>query len=166
MQIDTAKNSQQVDAEFIDPFLLGVKQVFNDMVGLDPVAQPLFSYAEANPMGDVASVMPLQCSALTGQLCISFKWPALLNVAEQLLGESLEDMDTMVLDVAGEITNIVTGVAKALLVEKGYDFALARPTTVVADNFSDLSLIGSPRIVVPFEIPSGKIFVDLGIVPV
>ncbi len=162
MQKGSSDNTYHLDTEFISPFLVGVKKVFGDMVGLDPIPLQSSSYSEAVPYGDIASVMPMECATVKGQLCISFTSSALLNVTELLLRENLDEVNDIALDVAGEMTNIVTGVAKALLVERGFNFSLARPATFLADDYGQISLTGMPRTVVPYDIPSGKIFVDLG----
>lgn len=162
MQTGIRDNTYHLDTEFISPFLVGVKQVFGDMVGLDPIPLQSSSYSESAPRGDIASIMPMESDTLRGQLCISFTTSALLNVTELLLREKLNQVNDIALDVAGEMTNIVTGVAKALLAERGFNFSLARPATFIADDYDQISLIGMPRTVVPYDIPSGKIFVDLG----
>lgn len=162
MQTGINGNTYHLDTEFTGPFLEGVKQVFGDMVGLDAIPQQSYAYSEADPLGDITSVMPMECATLKGQLCISFTSSALLNVTEILLRENLDQVSVIALDVAGEMTNIVTGVAKALLAERGFNFSLARPTTFLAEDYDQILLTGMPRFVVPYDIPSGKIFVDLG----
>ncbi len=99
---------------------------------------------------------------LVGQLCVSFTKGALLDISQRLLGEELTELDEVALDVAGEVTNMVTGVAKAQLEIAGYDFDMCRPVSYASEALTQLELIGNPRIVVPYELPSGKIFVDLG----
>ncbi|MFL0802644.1 MAG: chemotaxis protein CheX [Agarilytica sp.] len=165
MQTSTAEAAQCLDTKFITPFLHGVKQVCKDMVGIEPLAQSPKPYTKPLPIGDAASVMPMNSPILSGQLCISFTEDALLDVSQRLLGEVLNGIDEVALDVAGEITNMVTGVAKARLQEAGYDFDLQRPASYSSESFSDLKLVGSPRIVVPYELPKGKLFVDLGFIP-
>ena len=76
--------------------------------------------------------------------------------------EECTELDQMVLDTAGEITNIVTGQAKAKLMDNGYSFDMAQPSTYTEASYSDITLVGSRRIIVPFHIDAGNFFVDLG----
>ncbi len=165
MQPKQAEKAPRLDTRFISPFLYGVKKVCRDMAGIDLLAQSPKPVRTQLPIGDVASVMPMKTPELIGQLCISFTRHGLFEVAESLLGEAVSEINETALDVAGEITNMVTGVAKSKLEASGFDFDMARPVSYSTEEMTRLTLTGSPRIVVPFEISAGRIFVDLGFVP-
>lgn len=164
MQPKKMEKTASLDTKFISPFMHGIKKVCRDMAGIDPLAQPPKPVRTCFPIGDVASVMPMKTPELIGQLCISFTQSGLSDVAKGLLGEELQEINEEALDIAGEITNMVTGVAKAKLEADGFDFDMARPVSYAAEEIARLNLKGSPRIVVPFEMENGKIFVDLGFV--
>lgn len=165
MQSDTAEKSIRLDKKFISPFLHGVKKVCNDMAGVDPLAQEPKPIRTKFPVGDAANVMPMKTPEMSGQLCLSYTKGGLLELAQRLLGEELTEIDDVALDVGGEITNMVTGVAKAQLESIGYDFDMSRPEPFFGQSLTELELLGNPRIVVPYELSSGKIFVDLGFIP-
>ncbi len=165
MHSKPVEKTSRLDTKFISPFLYGVKKVCRDMAGIDLLAQPPKSVRTHIPIGDAASIMPMKTPELIGQLCISFTRHGLFEVAESLLGEAVSEINETALDVAGEITNMVTGVAKAKLEASGFDFDMARPVSYSTEEMTRLTLTGSPRIVVPFEISAGRIFVDLGFVP-
>ncbi|MFL0800401.1 MAG: chemotaxis protein CheX [Agarilytica sp.] len=165
MQSKPVEKSARLDTKFISPFLYGVKKVCRDMAGIDLLAQSPKPVRTQIPIGDVASVMPMKTPELIGQLCISFTRNGLFELAESLLGEAINEINETALDVAGEVTNMVTGVAKSKLEAGGFDFDMARPVSYSTEAMTRLKLTGSPRIVVPFEISTGKIFVDLGFVP-
>ncbi|WP_086932331.1 chemotaxis protein CheX [Agarilytica rhodophyticola] len=153
-----------MDPKFISPFVHAVKNVMTTMVQLEPAAQAPKLYKKPAPLGEVASVMPMECEQVTGQLVVSFTGSAILDITSRMIMEECKEIDQMVMDCAGEFTNMITGAAKVQLQENGFDFNMNRPSTYVADNFSELKLSGPSRIVIPYCIPSGNFFVDLGFV--
>lgn len=80
--------------------------------------------------GDVSGVIALVCNQQHGSMAISFSGPLIMAIFERMLGESHTDIDAEICDLAGEITNMVTGAAKPRLVELGFDLALTRPRTL------------------------------------
>ncbi|MFL0808901.1 MAG: chemotaxis protein CheX [Agarilytica sp.] len=164
MQPNKNENTANLDTRFIRPFLHGAKKVCRDMAGIEPLAQTPKPILTCFPVGDVASVMPMKSPQLIGQLCISFTKLGISSLAKSLVGETVEDINELALDLAGEVTNMVTGVAKAKLEADGFDFDMARPVSYSTEEMTRLNLKGTPRIVVPYEIATGHMFIDLGFI--
>jgi len=154
----------KLDRRFISPFLHATKQVLSMMARVDPAAQSPRLSKSSVPLGDVAAVMPMSTSDIRGQLVVSFTKSSLLAISSNMLMDTFTELDTTVMDTAGEITNMITGAAKAKLVDSGYDFDMARPRSYSAQEFSSLELLGGSRVIVPYHTPDGNLFVDLGFV--
>ncbi len=160
----SAKRTFKLNQDFINPFVLATKDVFTKMVNLSPSAQAPILWKKPLPIGDVSSVMQLEGSRVTGQLAVSFQNGSLLQTASKMLMEEFCKIDDIVLDVAGEITNMITGGAKATLMENGFDFGMARPETYQERDYSGVTLVGAPRIIIPYQIDDGLFYIDLGFV--
>jgi chemotaxis protein CheX len=97
----------------------------------------------------------------TGTLAISFSESAILGIAKSILFEELEEIDDVVTDLVGELTNMVAGSAKQILDEKGYDFGLATPMVFTRRSKSIPHVENQPVYMVPMESASGKMFVEI-----
>ena len=64
-------------------------------------------------------------------------------------------------DAVGEITNMVSGVARKHLGSDGFNIAAAIPTVVSGKNHSIIHLLGGPSIIIPFTIDAGPFVVDI-----
>ena len=113
------------------------------------------------PLGDVTGMIDLSGEQAKGSLAISFSAPAILDITEKMLGEHIEAIDATVVDVVGEITNMITGNAKRLFSEQGLDFDLTLPSTLIGhDQPLKHSVSGDP-ILLPLTTPSGEIYLEL-----
>ncbi len=74
-----------------------------------------------------------------------------------MLGERFESVDLDVINLVGEITNMVTGGAKRLLEEMGYDFDLATPVVITGKEQKITHVAERVNsVVVPFETDSQR----------
>ena len=80
---------------------------------------------------------------------------------ERMLGERPDDINEEVTDMVGEITNMVTGGAKNLLGEKGYDFAMATPIVVSGKNHTITHKSDGKKILMPFTSDAGNANIEV-----
>lgn len=148
---------------FVTAFLEATTNVIITMAGLGVKPQAPKIKKSLKPLGDIAGVMPMTSPHVKGQLVISFTKESILGVSRQMLGEEFHELNDVVMDVAGEITNIATGGAKSRLELEGYDFDMARPYVVLKKDFEGLDLPSKkPQIVIPYNTDVGPIFIELG----
>jgi len=77
-----------------------------------------------------------------------------------MLGESMSGIDNDVKDAVGEITNMISGVARKKLEADGLNITAAIPTVVAGKSHSIVHVLGGPSIIIPFEIEEGPFVVD------
>lgn len=65
-----------------------------------------------------------------GSMSITFDEQLALQVMQNMLGERPNSINEEVTDMVGEITNMVTGGAKRILSESGFEFNMATPIVV------------------------------------
>ena len=148
-------------ADFINPFLHAMVNVLRTMCELQPqVGKPVLK--EDNiARGVVTGFIDLMGEQTSGSLAISFTEPVAIDLVERMLGERPTKIDDTVRDLIGEITNMVSGGAKKILAEKGYNFYLSQPVTFVGEGHKILHSVYGPKILIPFHVESGDFVVEV-----
>jgi chemotaxis protein CheX len=96
-----------------------------------------------------------------GSFSITFDKSLALEVMRRMLGEAPTSINEEVTDMVGEITNMVTGGAKRILGEKGYDFDMATPIVVSGANHTISHKGNAPKILMPFESEFGNATIEI-----
>lgn len=148
-------------ADFINPFLESMTNVLSTMAMLDAKAgKPLIKDSET-ARGDVTGVIGMTSTQAKGSLAITFTAQVLREICKRMLGEEPDGVDETATDLAGEITNMVSGGAKRLLGEKGYNFDMAIPAIVSGKDHSVHHKTTGPKIIIPFETDHGAFFIEV-----
>lgn len=148
-------------AEFINPFLESIVNVLETMAMVKVTAGKPQLKVEDAAAGDVTGLIGMASSDIKGSLAITFSSEAIFDVARRMLGEEVNEINSTVTDLVGEITNMVTGGAKRLLEELGYDFDMAIPAIVAGKNHHISHKSKGPKIIIPFSIDAGKFYVEI-----
>lgn len=151
--------SEQKKRSFFDEdvgagFIKGVQQTFgtffNETVGMNGAR--LF---ENDPVVyDVGGLMHFESHEVQASMIIAFEKDFLLKVYEQMLGEKPDAITAEVEDCVGELTNMIYGVAKAELVNKGYQFPMARPE--ITRDINKFLALNAKCMELPFRLQIGK----------
>jgi chemotaxis protein CheX len=149
-----------MDVKFINPFLEGTISVLKTMAMTEPVAGTPYLKKDNQARGDVSGVIGFTGSA-RGSLAISFSKPSILKIISNMLGENYGEINSEVRDAVGEITNMISGVARKNLEAQGLNILAAIPTIVSGENHSILHVLGGPSIIIPFTTNAGPFFVDI-----
>lgn len=150
-----------MNVEFINPFLSSVSNVLATMATLE-VKNAKVKVKEGDlPLGDISVVMKMNSKQARGTLVISFTQPAILGLVQRMLSEELGSIDATAIDLAGELTNMVTGGAKRLLEEQGYDFDMASPVTVVGTGHKIYHNSKAQTIVIPYSSDVGDFYIEM-----
>ena len=78
-----------------------------------------------------------------------------------MLGENPGKINEEVTDLVGEITNMVTGGAKNLLGQKGYEFEMATPMVVSGKGHTISHKANGTKIIMPFTSPHGTAYIEI-----
>ena len=147
--------------EFINPFLDSIVNVLETMANVKATAGKPRRKEEDIAQGDVTGVIGMASEQVKGSLAITFTSAAIFDIARRMLGEEVTEVNTTVTDLVGEITNMVTGGAKRVLAEQGYDFDMAIPAVVAGKNHRISHKSNGMKIIIPFTIIAGKFFVEI-----
>jgi len=149
-----------MDVQFINPFLEGTKNVLETMAMVQPeVGKPYLKKGNI-AKGDVSAIIGMTGSA-RGSLALSFTEKCILKIVSNMLGENYININDEVRDAVGEITNMISGVARKNLESQGFNILAAIPTVISGKDHCILHVLGGPSIIIPFETPNGPFFVDV-----
>ena len=77
-----------------------------------------------------------------------------------MLGETITELTSDVGDAVGELTNMISGSARADLDRQGYSFRMALPTVITRAGHRMSVIATSPTTVVPFTTEAGPFFIE------
>jgi chemotaxis protein CheX len=147
--------------EFINPFMEATVNVLHTMAKITATpGKPQRKEGDAAD-GDVTGAISVISEQVRGSMAITFTSAAIFDIARRILSEEVTEINSTVMDLVGEITNIVTGGAKRLLSERGYDFDMATPAVATGKNHRISHPFNGAIILIPFSIISGKFYMEI-----
>ncbi len=149
-----------VDVNFINPFIEATVNVLKTMAAIDAKVGKLYLKSGKKSTGDVTGLIGLAGSGKKGSFAVSFKEACIKKVVSNMLGEEIDELNGDVLDAVGELTNMISGGARAKLAEQGIDFDMAIPTIISGNGHELAHITDYPIIVVPFTTEGGEFFVE------
>ncbi len=148
-------------AEFVKPFLVSLLQVISTMAQLELKAGAPRKKNDELARGDVSGLIGMVGPQTRGSFSITFDKSLALEIMRRMLGEAPNGINEEVTDMVGEITNMVTGGAKRMLAEKGYDFDMATPVVVSGPSHTISHKTDSTKLLMPFESEYGRATIEI-----
>ncbi|KUM54359.1 MULTISPECIES: chemotaxis protein CheX [Rheinheimera] len=150
-----------MNVEFINPFLSSLVNVLSTMANttITP-GQPRIKKDEV-ARGDVSGLIGMVSPQTKGSFSITFEESLAVEIMFRMLGERPKGITEDVTDMVGEITNMVTGGAKRILGEKGYDFTMATPVVVSGKNHTISHKSEGAKVLMPFDSDFGKVHIEV-----
>lgn len=111
--------------------------------------------------GDVSGLIGMVGTQSRGSMSITFDEGLALEIMENMLGERPNGLNEEVTDMVGEITNMVTGGAKRILAESGFDFDMATPIVVSGKGHTIRHKCDGAIIIMPFSSQWGNAFIEI-----
>ena len=150
-----------MNVEYVNPFLSSLVNVLSTMANMTIVpGQPRIKKDEV-ARGDVSGLIGMIGPQTKGSFSVSFEEGLALEIMQRMLGERPKTINEEVTDMVGEITNMVTGGAKRILGEKGYEFSMATPVVVSGKGHTITHKCDGPKILMPFDSDFGKVHIEV-----
>jgi len=149
-----------MEARHINPFLEGTIEVLKTMAFIEPRPGKPYLKTGNNAQGDITGIIGLT-GEVKGSLALTFTEKCILKIVSNMLGEDLKKIDHEIKDAVGEITNMISGVARKKLEALGTTVTAAIPTVVSGKGHSITHVLGGPSLIIPFETDSGSFVVDV-----
>jgi chemotaxis protein CheX len=153
----------KIDTDFIAPFVDATRKTLETQANTPTTfGTPLIKSEQNTPPSDIAGVISLVSTKFTGTIAICFPEPVFLKIYENMVYEKVEKIGKEQEDAAGELLNIIFGVAKAELNnKKGFDIQKAIPTIVRGGQIKVRHMTKNVAIILPFESAAGSFHVEI-----
>ena len=155
-------NRKKIQVEFIQPFVNSTVEMLRVQANTEAKSlKPYLKNAEAPSDFDIVGLITLTSNVFEGSIALCFKKEVFLKICENLLDETFTEIKEEVEDAAGEILNIIFGMAKAELNDKqGYQIEKAIPTVMRGENLQVKQTVG-PTIILPFSSSVGEFQIEI-----
>jgi len=161
LDVITLKETIGMDVELAKPFVKAAMDVIGTMAFITPRPGKPFVKKNSMATGDVTGLVGLTGDGgKRGSVSISFTKGCAVAMVKNMLGDDIQDIVQDVKDAVGEITNMISGQARAGLSEKGLVFAGSTPTVIMGDNHSISHMAKSPIMAIPFETDEGSFTIE------
>ncbi|PCC13715.1 chemotaxis protein CheX [Pseudoalteromonas sp. JB197] len=150
-----------MNVEFINPFLSSLINVLSTMAQTQLKPGKPRIKTDEKACGDVSGLIGMVGPQTRGSFSITFDEQLALTIMERMLGERPDSINDEVTDMVGEITNMVTGGAKNLLGQKGFDFDMATPIVVSGKDHTITHKSQGKKILMPFTCDAGNANIEV-----
>ncbi len=147
-------------AEFLNPFLQATINVLSTMARMSPKPGKPTVKDDDTAVGDITGIIGLT-GAQNGSLAVSFSESCALKIVENMVGEKYSELNQEVADAVGELTNMISGDARAQLQKLGFNFPAAIPTIVRGKDHSIRHIPqGGTTLMIPFTTDDGDFYIE------
>ena len=148
-----------MDIKYINPFLMAVQNVFETMISIPYKLGKPFLKNDPVSSYDVSGIIGIT-GEVTGCVVVSFPEDIALQLASELLDDTLTEIDDDSTDAIGEIANMVAGDAKKRF-PRG-DTTISVPSVVIGKHRIAFPK-GVPIISIPCETDKGEFAIDVAL---
>ncbi len=99
---------------------------------------------------------------IEGIVFYGFTTQAALNIASNMLGEKVSEMDSLAQSGIAELGNVITGRASVKLSKNGFQSTISPPTMLLGKG-ATISTLDFPRVVVPLTSEIGAVTIHLAL---
>ena len=147
--------------EYINPFVESAVQILNSTVSEYVKRGELSLRSSITPMLGVVIIVGL-AGQVSGRVILDMSKETAIKVASAMNNEELKEFDELTCATLTELANMITGKAVTRLHELGFQFDLTPPALFMGENIQ-ISDNKVEALVVPLEMPQGKIEINVGI---
>ena len=151
-----------MNVEFINPFIETIDNILATMASMTCEQGKPYLKADASALGDLTGLLPMAGETVHGSLAISFSEGAIVQITSSMLGEEVESLDDTCRDMTGELTNMLSGGARRLLWQRGFNFDMAQPNSFEGKVAVEHSVM-APVVVIPFKTKAGPFYIEIAL---
>ena len=147
--------------EYLNPFIFATRKVLSMMAFMEskPKKPSLKTPGDLKALGDISAVIPVS-GECNGSIGISFTESCILQVAYQMFGEEYDVVNDEIVDMVGEIVNMVSGDARKELEKLGFNFQAGIPSMAHGKGHLLKHTVSDRIIIIPFQTKNGDFFIE------
>lgn len=141
------------------PFIKATQDILSMMAGMEVTVGPPYVKKNDAATGNISAIVGVT-GDMRGSIAVSFSNGSAQALAKGMLGDAIEDLEQDTQDAVGEVVNMISGQARAGLVEIGITVQGSTPTIITGDSHSIHHVSESPVVVIPFSTLHGEFTVE------
>lgn len=153
------KGKALMKVELAKPFIKAAVDVLSMMAMITPKPGKPYVKKGKTAVGDVTGLVGIT-GDMSGTISITFTKSCAVTIVKNMLGDDVQDILQDVQDAVGEITNMISGQARAGLVEQGLTFSGSTPSVIMGDNHSISHMASTPIMAIPFSSEAGEFTIE------
>ena len=153
----------KISAKYVNPFIEAATKVVRQITGIEVRRGHLSYKARVEPSFSVSIIIGIY-GFLVGQVVYSMQHPLAEHMVDTLLqGRSPQEKKVLFLDTLGEVANMITGNATALLNQsRELELKITTPAIASGENLC-VNLVAQPALVLGLYTPRGPIEISLAV---
>jgi chemotaxis protein CheX len=149
-----------MQAEHINPFIRSLVTTFSKMLKCEARRGPIALATNGERYYPISGVIGLSGNAV-GAVVINLSEQFALRAASELLMTEVTELNSDVIDVVGELTNVVAGHAKTELEE--FEMSVSLPSVITGEGHVIRFPTAAPGLSVPFDTDFGPLRLEVGL---
>ena len=147
------------DVDIANHFINAAAATFFTMAGITVTPGKFFVKHDKKALGAITAIIGV-AGCRIGTIAVSLSRAGAAALVQGMLGDDVGDLEQDMRDAVGEITNMISGQARAGIAEAGIALHGATPTVVVGDEIDIEHKTKAPVIVIPFTMPGSSFAVE------
>jgi chemotaxis protein CheX len=147
-------------AKYINPFLASSVNLFRNYLGVSCTSSAPYLNPDAQSLDEVSGIIGLAGETI-GAVVLSFSRETAIRIASLMAGRTYTTLSNEVIDVVGELVNIVAGNAKKDLLD--YRIVISLPGVIVGKENRIKWPSNVPVITIPFQSDAGPFTVNVSL---
>lgn len=148
-----------MDVDYLNPVVSSLEEAFKTMLGVTVTRSGLNLMENNQALHPVSGIIGVSGKGV-GTIVLSLSKPVAIKAASTMLMMEIDDLTDDVLDAVGELTNMVSGGAKARLAQ--FSFSMSLPNVISGDNCRLHFPSNSHPIAIPFQCDWGALGLQVG----
>ncbi len=147
------------DVEIAKHFVKATTVVLSTMAGITATPGKPFAKKDREAVGDISAIIGVT-GPKKGTISVSFYTDSATELVRGMLGDDIGDIDQDMQDAVGELTNMISGQARASIAEAGLTLQGATPSVVVGKGHQIHHMSKAVVMAIPFTTPGGHFTVE------
>jgi chemotaxis protein CheX len=110
-------------------------------------------------LGDFTAIIGVSGQRI-GSIAVSFPRESAAALVNGMLGDAVEDLEQDMRDAVGEVTNMISGQARAGIAKAGVSLQASTPSVVIGDKIEIEHKTKAAVIAIPFTMPGSSFTVE------
>jgi chemotaxis protein CheX len=144
---------------FVNPFIDAAREVLESELGGDANRGSIRMHKSAYTTDEVTALVGV-AGAVSGVVLYSMSEATARNMVARMLGQDCPEFDALAQSGIGELGNVITGRAAALLAVAGYASNITPPALVMGKN-TMITTLDLNRLVFPLETEAGTMEIQV-----